>query len=776
MFGRVGFSFVVGVLLTCVSFAGCAGTPASFRTVVLSPNTAQTIGAGQSVVITAQVLNDTSNAGVAWTLAPASGTGTLSPTTSASATYNAPASVTVATTVAVKATSVAFPNQSATLTITVEPPPAITTTSLPSGSINGTYSGTVNASGGVPPYSWSVASGSLPPGLSLAPSTSNSVTISGTPTSQGTSTFTIKVTDSSGAFATSASLTITVGNLAITTASPLPPGSVGTPYSVQFAASGGTAPDQWSVATGSALPAGLMLSAAGLLSGTPTVQATATFGVTVTDSEVPPASVTRSFGLTIGTGTGVSLLKGNYAFEFSGFHSGEGVVVAGSFVADGAGNLKSGVEDFNTIAGPPKNQTFTGTYTLGSDNRGTLTLNLPGSITYVYAFAIDPTGAHARIIQFDASGIRGSGKLEKQSVATCASNTISGDYAFGISGSAAALGGFTAGPVAVAGRFTAAPPALPGGVGSLSNGETDANTPGFVTPIAEITSGTFQTTSQAARCTATISPANLPSLTFSVYPVSASEFFLVETDAVSSNTPFLSAGELMQQVGSPFTSPSGGFTGASVAGLTGQFLSGSTYVPDVAVVSLTSSGLNNFALSITENQAGTVGTAAGNGSFVNADQFGRVATNLISPIAPVFYMINQNEAFCVGEINNDPFFGIFEPQSAGPFTASAIKGSFVQGTSAPATSPARDLSGVIALDGTTKVAGTQDQSTGSSNLAGQAVTGTYAVTSAAAGSGTVTLTAPSAFTGSFLIVSPTQLVMVTTTAGDVNPVLIFLGN
>jgi Putative Ig domain len=781
---RAGFSPLIGLALIAVLlFAGCAGTPASFHSISLTPKAAQTIGEGQTLAIAAQVLNDASNAGVTWTLTPASGSGTLSGTSSTAATYNAPASVASATTVTVTATSVTFPNASATVTITVQPHPSIVTTSLPAGSINGAYSATVAASGGVAPFTWSLASGALPGGLTLGSSTSDTVTISGTPTAQGTFTFTVQVTDSTGATAISGSLTITVSNLAITTTSPLPTGTAGASYSAQFAASGGTAPYQWSVATGSTLPAGLTLSASGLLSGTPTTQATSTFGITVTDSETPAAAVTQTFSLTVSGATGAAVLSGNYAFEFSGFNSNGTVVAAGSFFADGAGNIKNGIEDLNTMAGPPKNQTFTGTYTLGADNRGTMTLNLP-SATYTYAFAVDTTGAHARFIQFDTSGIRGSGEMDLQSVTTCGANTINGDYAFGLSGSQSTLGGSAAGPVAMAGRFTATPPVQAGFAGSLSNGELDANTPGLIVPAAPATagqplSGTYQTTSQAGRCTMTVLPTSLPSMTFSVYPVSTTESFVVETDAVSATTPLLMAGTVLQQAGYPFTNPSGGFTtgATSIAGLTGQFLAASTtYVPDVAIASLTTTGANSFTLSVTENQAGTAASATGTANFVNSDIFGRVATNVSFPIVPVFYMIDQNEAFCVGELLNEPFFGIFEPQAAGPFTASAIKGTFVEGTSEPATTAVRDVSGTITLDGTNAVSGTQDQSTSATNTAAQTVTGTYTITSSTAGSGTITLTAPSAFTGSFFAISPTQLVMVTTTSGDTNPVVVFLGN
>jgi len=70
----------------------------------------------------------------------------------------------------------------------------ITTTSLPGGSVGSLYSATLGAQGGTTPYHWSIASGSLPAGLSLNTSTG---TISGTPTTAQTSSFTIKVSDSS---------------------------------------------------------------------------------------------------------------------------------------------------------------------------------------------------------------------------------------------------------------------------------------------------------------------------------------------------------------------------------------------------------------------------------------------------------------------------------------------------------------------------------------------------------------------------------------------------
>lgn len=173
---------------------------------------------------------------------------------------------------------------------------SITTTSpLPGGTVGLAYSQTLSATGGTPPYSWSVAAGVLPAGLSLSPSG----VISGTPSTAGTFSFTVQVSDSKqGSVSKSFSLTITAASAppSITTASPLPSGTVGAAYSQTLSATGGTPPYSWSV-TGGALPAGLSLSASGSISGTPTASGTFSFTAQVTDSK--QASASKAFSVTI---------------------------------------------------------------------------------------------------------------------------------------------------------------------------------------------------------------------------------------------------------------------------------------------------------------------------------------------------------------------------------------------------------------------------------------------------------------------------------------------
>src|SRR3984885_1418866 len=167
------FCLVLMVFLQSNSCTSCSGVPSDYNSVLLHA-TASKIGAGQMVTITASVPRDTTGAGVTWVFTPGAGApvppGTFTPTSVTVATYAAPANV-VATefTVSIQATSVAFPTETQSITITIEPtaPLTVTTTTLPNGVVGTAYpSGTqLQATGGVPPYMWTLVNSTLPPGL-----------------------------------------------------------------------------------------------------------------------------------------------------------------------------------------------------------------------------------------------------------------------------------------------------------------------------------------------------------------------------------------------------------------------------------------------------------------------------------------------------------------------------------------------------------------------------------------------------------------------------------
>jgi RHS repeat-associated protein len=198
-----------------------------------------------------------------------------------------------------------------TLAITVNPPLSITTAGLPSGTQNSAYSASLTASGGVSPYNWSIVSGTLPAGLSL---NANTGVVTGTPTTLGTSNFTVQVADGGGS-SISTALAITVnGSLRVTTTS-LPTGAQNSAYSATLQATGGTTPYAWSIIAGS-LPSGLSLnSSTGAITGTPTALVINNFTVQVTDSgsntATAPLSITINFsdGYTVGRVVVINHLK-----------------------------------------------------------------------------------------------------------------------------------------------------------------------------------------------------------------------------------------------------------------------------------------------------------------------------------------------------------------------------------------------------------------------------------------------------------------------------------
>jgi uncharacterized protein (TIGR03437 family) len=167
-------------------------------------------------------------------------------------------------------------------TIVVTSGVSITTTGpLPSGVAGAAYSTMLAASGGVPPYHWSVSSGALPGGLALDAASGR---IGGTPNAAGTFAFTVQVADSGGGGAAQAFTIVVTSGVSITTTGPLPSGVAGTAYSTTLAASGGVPPYHWSLASG-ALPGGLALDAAsGRIAGTLSAAGTFAFTVQVADS------------------------------------------------------------------------------------------------------------------------------------------------------------------------------------------------------------------------------------------------------------------------------------------------------------------------------------------------------------------------------------------------------------------------------------------------------------------------------------------------------------
>ncbi|HYG75303.1 MAG TPA: putative Ig domain-containing protein [Planctomycetota bacterium] len=216
-------------------------------------------------------------------------TGVLNGSPSATGTFN----FTITATDSATATG-----QQAYTVIITAPTIVLAPATLPAGAIGSPLNAQLSATGGLAPYTFSIASGALPAGVALSPAG----VLSGIPTAGGTFNVSITATDSSlgtGPYSSTKAYLLTVGAPTITLApATLPFTNTGAAYSQTLTASGGTAPYTFAVTAGS-LPAGLSLSAAGVISGWATASGLATFTVTATDSSSGSGPFTGSAQMSI---------------------------------------------------------------------------------------------------------------------------------------------------------------------------------------------------------------------------------------------------------------------------------------------------------------------------------------------------------------------------------------------------------------------------------------------------------------------------------------------
>jgi hypothetical protein len=639
--------------------------------------------------------------------------------------------------------------KNANLSITViQPPLSVTTTSLAGGSIDNVYSQTLQAIGGTPPYTWSISAGSLPTGLSL--SNPSAGTISGTPTATGTSSFTVKVTDSATPTAGTATATLSItinAALAITTTT-LPGGSVSAAYSATVSATGGAQPYIWSITSGS-LPAGLSInSASGVISGTPTTTGTSDFTVTATDSESPAVKANAALSIVINSAScpNNSSLTGHYAMLLNGWSSGTTATAAvGSFAADGAGNISGGNLDMNDQGSGPGSGTFTGTYCISTNNLATIKLTYGGGLSgsNTFAAALNSGGSNGNIIFYDNSDLKASGLLRQQDTTAFSTSKINGNYAFGLVGA----GGTR---YAIAGEFTA-------NGGSTLTGEFDSDI--YLTGHANATlsSSNFSVASNG-RGTAAITFTGQNTLNFIFYVVSASELLVMEDG--STGDPLL-AGQVLQQTGT-FTDAS--LDGIGVAEI--ESLSNGTTASATAGLVTTNGTGSSISFSEDQNLGGTISSLNQSGSYSTATN-GRVTLSLTGELTPpIFYLISPNRAFVVGTNPLAVDFGMMEPQSGSNFTNSSLTGAYLGGSLQPVDASVSQNVGDLQANGAGALTGTLNQN-GSGGTSTNNITDTYTVSS----NGRVVVSQSGAQVGILYVISTTQFVFLPASTSDTNPTL-----
>ena len=348
----------------------------------------------------------------------------------------------------------------------------------------------------------------------------------------------------------------------------------------------------WSVASANGGNVGSIDPATGLYTAPPFPPPGANVTITATQG-----SATSTAVATIVYSAGS--LKGPFSFSYTGNDQTGFLTAAGSFSADGAGHIVTGVQDTDSFStGATLATPIAGTYTVATDGRGTISLKSgPGQgTTNTIQFVLN-TNQHGLITRFDA-GFTGSGTLDQQNLDALSNSptVVNGPYVFRVGGADA-----TFKPMGVAGRFTS------NGAGTIPNSSTvvDVNDNGTIKAFDTTLSGSYAFDPLfpgSGRGTITLSSTSTGSIKFAFYVVDSTHMRLVEDDA----TAFL-GGEMFS------SGATGSFSPATLASGNYPFTEGGNSPTGLYTAGgiFTSDGAGNITGGIIDsNNAGTV-TATG---------------------------------------------------------------------------------------------------------------------------------------------------------------------
>jgi hypothetical protein len=676
--------------------------------------------------------------------------------------------VTLSLTVGTQNTSTTLP-----LMITLTPL-VITTTSLPNSVVGYPYNQQLTYTGGpggTPTWSYTTGSPQFPSPITLSSSGDVATTGSNYPTVPST-TNNVCVTLSIPPSTTQQCYNFVVASFAITSPSTAY-GEAELPFSFPLTGLGGAPPYTWTVSNSTPLPAGLSLSSStGIISGTPTTAATTSITIQAADSV--GATVTTPLSLVINparTNANNSQLSGQYAFLLSGFDSQHNpLAMVGEFSANGAGVISAtGTFDINGTglsAAQTAQTMLASTYTLGADGRGTLKLTngtssgICGSgCTFVIAMdkanvsGISPGGY---ITEFDESGQSLTGTLALQTPTAFSTSTVTGGYAFGLSG----FQGSSATHAGVIGEMQLSNPK----VSSLELLSSVLNSTLNSTPYTS-TTGTYTISSTVTgRGTLTLpltSPSAGGTLSLVFYVVSGQELYIVSVGTASGTSPStLLSGQATTQ-----TTKSGSFNAASLTGtaverLTRTISSTSggttTYSPYVQLGTYTFDGISNATIAYDQNTAGTASQATGIGAYTVAINGRAAIPSIASGIggcanctAPtVFIYLTGLDTGYQMDFTNGIDTGTIEQQT----TTSNFSGGYVSGTVMPVSQTSTYATETLTSNGASTLAITEDLNEDSLLImAGEPIAATYSVDTNGRVAATASGTSPL-----YYLVSPTR--------------------
>jgi hypothetical protein len=457
-------------------------------------------------------------------------------------------------------------------------------------------------------------------------------------------------------------------------------------------------------------------------------------GQSITITATSQALATETMSVMAKVVFGNAVLSGHYVFSTSGrLPTNAFWARAGSFTA--GGGALSGIEDTNQ-GGTPNlvnpQRTFTGSYSVGPDGRGTMqfcedtssSCPLGPSSATAYFRIVIVSPKQAQIIEFSspasasATTTAGGEILAQDPLAFPNSENLSGTYSFNFAG---VSNGAT--EESVVGEFAANGFGTIGQGSSTSPGQMDSSLGGNA-----FLAGTTYSISSNGRGAVTLNGLN-----FSFYPVSAGRVKFIEIDPVPpsiTNSSILIGDAYKQQ-----TSPKCGWgmnslSGATVLETTGT--SSGTVIADLGSFTVPNTTGNFNGASIDENHGGAVSSQLGtlSGNYAIGMQCGR-GTLSIGSHTYIFYIISTSNAVLQEITSGVVAHGLLAPSQGGPFADSTLTGSYafrLGGTDAAATAGNReDFLGQLTSSGKgTGLAGTLDLNDFGATQTGVAITnGTY---------------------------------------------------
>jgi len=433
------------------------------------------------------------------------------------------------------------------------------------------------------------------------------------------------------------------------TLAPPPPGSLEVSYSTQLGAQvvndTAAAGVDWTVTCTSA-DCGSILPAHTASGGATTYTAPATVPtgvtVTITASSTTDATANASAPITINPVGSLASLTGQYAFFVSGLDTNGPYVAAGSITADGLGNISGGEEDYVDPTFNDLGASILGTYTVGSDGRGNVTLNVSGFGTQTFSIAVT-SASHAQIIEFDTFATS-SGTLDLQNAGAFATSIPAESLAITLAGVDTAPSFTTLGGILVA-----------DGAGNFVNPATgahsvvDVNEGGAVTASDAPVTGTYSMALDGnGRGTLTIT-AN----TFSFYMIGPEVIRIVETDGLAFTG------------GSAFGTGAAPAAGYTTGAVTGSFVfndnAQGTLGPVAVAGQFTGDGAGNVIGFADANEGGTLSSGAVTGTYTVPDS---TIPRVVVALAPAAASTFTTDVSNVIVYLTDPALNLLDPNNA----------------------------------------------------------------------------------------------------------------